>query len=100
NVGAERSQLFGELPPLERGPRPPRGKRCERPTTTFTGGPEGRGITRPRRVLYIDGEMPTVALQERYTAVVISSGADAAGDRLRKQRPVEAGRRPSRRACG
>jgi len=38
---------------------------------------------RPRRVLYIDGEMPTVALQERYAAVVAASGIDAPGENFR-----------------
>jgi AAA domain len=32
------------------------------------------------RVVYIDGEMPAVALQERYTAVVAASDMDAPGD--------------------
>jgi hypothetical protein len=31
----------------------------------------------PRRVVYLDGEMPAVALQERYAAVVAASGMDA-----------------------
>ena len=37
----------------------------------------------PRRVLYIDGEMPAVALQERYTAVVAASDMDAPGENFR-----------------
>jgi hypothetical protein len=31
----------------------------------------------PRRVVYIDGEMPAVTLQDRYAAVVAASGMDA-----------------------
>ena len=38
---------------------------------------------RPRRVLYIDGEMPAVALQERYMAIVAASGTDAPGEYFR-----------------
>jgi hypothetical protein len=38
---------------------------------------------RPRRVLYIDGEMPAVALQERYIAVVAASDMDAPGENFR-----------------
>ena len=38
---------------------------------------------RPRRVLYIDGEMPAVALQERYAAVVRASGIDAPRENFR-----------------
>jgi hypothetical protein len=37
----------------------------------------------PRRVAYIDGEMPAVALQERYTAVVAASDTDAPGENFR-----------------
>jgi RecA-family ATPase len=37
----------------------------------------------PPRVLYIDGEMPAVALQERYTAVVAASDMDAPGENFR-----------------
>jgi RecA-family ATPase len=39
--------------------------------------------SRPRRVLYIDGEMPGVALQERYTAVVVASMIDAPAENFR-----------------
>ena len=38
---------------------------------------------RPRRVLYIDGEMPAVTLQERYAAVVAASMTDAPGENFR-----------------
>ena len=38
---------------------------------------------RPRRVLYIDGEMPAAALQERYTAVVAASMVDAPAENFR-----------------
>jgi hypothetical protein len=41
------------------------------------------GAPRPRRVAYIDGEMPAVALQERYTAVVAASDMDAPGENFR-----------------
>jgi len=37
----------------------------------------------PRRVVYIDGEMPAVALQERYAAVVAASDMDAPGGNFR-----------------
>lgn len=37
----------------------------------------------PRRVLYIDGEMPTATLQERYGAVVSASGHDVPGENFR-----------------
>ena len=36
----------------------------------------------PRRVLYIDGEMPAVTLQERYGTVVVASKTDAPGRKL------------------
>jgi putative DNA primase/helicase len=38
---------------------------------------------RPNRVVYIDGEMPAVALQERYAAVIAASGTDAPGANFR-----------------
>ena len=38
---------------------------------------------RPRRVLYLDGEMPAGTLQERYTAVVAASMIDAPGENFR-----------------
>jgi AAA domain/Winged helix-turn-helix DNA-binding len=38
---------------------------------------------RPRRVLYIDGEMPMAVLQERYTAVVAASMHDAPRENFR-----------------
>jgi hypothetical protein len=38
---------------------------------------------RPRRVLYLDGEMPAVTLQERYAAVVAASGMDAPRENFR-----------------
>jgi hypothetical protein len=37
----------------------------------------------PRRVTYIDGEMPAVALQKRYTDVVAASERDAPGENFR-----------------
>jgi hypothetical protein len=37
----------------------------------------------PRRVLYIDGEMPAVMLQERYGAVVVASKTDAPAENFR-----------------
>jgi hypothetical protein len=37
----------------------------------------------PSRVVYIDGEMPAVALQERYAAVVAASDMDAPGGNFR-----------------
>ncbi|HZZ23637.1 MAG TPA: AAA family ATPase [Roseiarcus sp.] len=36
-----------------------------------------------RRVLYIDGEMPAVTLQERYAAVVLASASDAPAENFR-----------------
>jgi hypothetical protein len=39
--------------------------------------------TRPRRVLYLDGEMPTVALQGRYSAVVKASMTKATCENFR-----------------
>jgi putative DNA primase/helicase len=39
--------------------------------------------TRPRRVLYIDGEMPAAALQERYAAIVAASMTDAPAENFR-----------------
>ena len=36
-----------------------------------------RRAPNPRRVLYIDGEMPAAVLQERYAAVVAASMRDA-----------------------
>ena len=41
------------------------------------------GASSPRRVIYIDGEMPAVALQQRYTAVVAASEMDAPGENFR-----------------
>jgi hypothetical protein len=38
---------------------------------------------RPRRVLYIDGEMPAVTLQERYTTVVLASMMNAPAENFR-----------------
>jgi hypothetical protein len=38
---------------------------------------------RPRRVLYIDGEMPAATLQERYGAVVVASLTDAPRENFR-----------------
>lgn len=43
----------------------------------------GWSASRPRRVLYIDGEMPTALLQERYRAVVLASGVDAPVENFR-----------------
>jgi RecA-family ATPase len=37
----------------------------------------------PRRVLYIDGEMPAVTLQERYGTVVVASKTDALAENFR-----------------
>ena len=37
----------------------------------------------PRRVVYIDGEMPASALKERYAATIVGSGFNAPGDGLR-----------------
>lgn len=39
--------------------------------------------TTPRRVLYIDGEMPAALLQTRYAAIVAASGADAPAENFR-----------------
>ena len=39
--------------------------------------------TRPRRVLYIDGEMPAVMLQDRYAAIVGASTTDAPAENFR-----------------
>jgi putative DNA primase/helicase len=39
--------------------------------------------SRPRRVLYIDGEMPAVMLQERYAAIVAASMTDAPAENFR-----------------
>ncbi|HME86144.1 MAG TPA: AAA family ATPase [Roseiarcus sp.] len=41
------------------------------------------GAARPRRVLYIDGEMPAQTLQERYAAVVGASRRDAPQENFR-----------------
>src|SRR5271166_6758139 len=38
---------------------------------------------RPRRVLYLDGEMPAVTLHERYAAVIAASMTDAPGENFR-----------------
>jgi putative DNA primase/helicase len=39
--------------------------------------------TTPRRVLYIDGEMPAALLQHRYAAIVAALGADAKAENFR-----------------
>ena len=39
--------------------------------------------SRPRRVLYIDGEMPAVMLQERYAVIVAASMTDAPAENFR-----------------
>ena len=38
---------------------------------------------RPRRVLYVDGEMPAATLQERYASTVAASGRDAPRENFR-----------------
>ena len=38
---------------------------------------------RPRRALYLDGEMPAVTLRDRYAAVVAASGMDAPRENFR-----------------
>jgi hypothetical protein len=52
---------------------------------TIASGGEilGWSAPRPRRVLYVDGEMPAAALQERYTEVVAASMRDAPRENFR-----------------